>query len=107
MKSEGKGLLVLPSRGDGTFDAAETIAASSEYLPSVLPMRLDVDAHADLVLNAGGDILLIDGATRTVQTAAAERRVLAVADFNRDGLDDLVVRTRGFPGALGVWLSRP
>ena len=102
------GLLVFPSRGDGTFDAIETFAVPSEFYPHyLLPLRIDTDAHADLVLGVGYDLILIDGATRTIQTILAKRNVLAAADFNGDGRDDLVVQRMEGPFALGVWLSRP
>ena len=43
------GLIVFPSRGDGTFDSMETFAQPSEIYPhKLLPLRIDTDAHTDL-----------------------------------------------------------
>lgn len=102
------GILVFPSRGDGSFDAPETFGTPSKYNPyNLMPIRLDTDAHADLVVTTGFAVLLIDGATRTVQTIPTGRDVFAAGDLNGDGRDDLVVQRVEYPFSLGVWLSQP
>ncbi len=101
-------VVILLGAGDGTFTNGTTINTTSPFEPtSVVVGDFNGDGKQDLaVLSAAGtgsvNIYLGNGngtfqAARNYPVAAStsESRLLAVGDFNRDGIQDLVATNYG------------
>jgi hypothetical protein len=113
------GVSIWLGNGDGTFQAGPTYAAGSES-QSVAIGDLNGDGHLDLAVansnfTAAGTISVLLGKGDGTFQAAASYVVdlypvsVAVADFNGDGLADLVVANEGVTpgsGTLSVLLGR-
>ncbi len=103
---------VLISQGDGSFGAAQSLAAGNTY--SVAMADLDGDGRIDLLAGGSGEHVIdfwrggADGAfviTAGIDIGDASARGVAAADFNSDGKLDLVVdcaACRIEPGTVGT-----
>ena len=106
-------VLYLPGLRDGTFGGPVRISGAVADPSTTASLDLDRDGKLDLVIADGsGPVVaraLGDGAGGfgfpsgiAAGVASTPRRGLVVADFDRDGIDDLAKLDTGAPGSVSV-----
>jgi len=100
------GYATILGNGNGTFQEPASsasvpfVALSSHYLPKPVVADMNVDGKSDLIQIAGslGVVVFLSNGDGTYNQAAAilpgqPAKAVAVADFNNDGLPDIVSST--------------
>ncbi len=108
---QNSSVFVFLGNGDGSFQTS-IVASANSYVSEAIATDIDQDGRLDLIgiVNGGLGVLLGNGdgtfqAPLSMVTSGVQSGFWAVADFNRDGKQDVVLTNGAYGPSMSIFLG--